>query len=331
MSWHFSLAVYNADTGKLLSANRFLPISVRYARIGVSLQPRQLKAVTSLDIAELDDLASVFDKEWKKSEKSRLALRTGKRRLRALGAGRNAILRSSREKLIFILFWFKVYPTFDVMSFFFGMSQPQACLWAHRLAPILEAALGKKLCLPERKAHNLTKTLAEFPSLTIIVDGTERPCCRPTNGMKRKACYSGRKKRYAIKNILGVHEKRVVLLGQTRPGRWHDKKCIDVENWRFPRGSTIVGDRGFAGYEQNHADVRTPERRPNHGKTLKRNRPFNKRLARKRIVVEHAIAGVKRSHIIADILRTRKPDFPDKAMLIACALHNFRVDSRIAA
>jgi len=280
---------------------------------------------------EFDALAAIFDKAWIAAEKARPTLRTGQRRTRALGGGRNATLRTPREKLLFILFWFKAYPTFDVMAFFFGISQPQSCIWAHRLAPILEAALGRKLCLPARKAHNLAKTLAEFPSLTVIVDGTERPCCRPTNGMKRKACYSGRKKRYAIKNILGVHERKVVLLGKTRPGRWHDKKCIDTENWRFPRGSTILGDRGFAGYEQIHSTVRTPDRRPNRGKTPKRNRPFNRRLARKRIAVEHAIAGVKRSRIIADILRGRKPGFPDQAMVIACALHNFRVDSRKTA
>ena len=291
--------------------------------------PRVIKSITGLTATEFDDLAITFHKAWLAAEKARPVLRTGKQRLRALGAGRNAKLRTPREKLLFVLFWFKVYSTFDVMGAFFGMSQPQACLWAHRLAPILETALGHKLCLPARKAHNLAKTLQACPALTFIVDGTDRPCCRPTHGMRRKACYSGRKKRYAIKNILAVHNRRIVLLGKTRPGRWHDKRCIDAEKWRFPRGSTVLGDRGFAGYTQPHAVVRTPERRPNHKKS--RNRPFNRRLARRRIVVEHGIAGAKRSRICADILRARKPGFADTAMLIGCTLHNFRVDSLQAA
>ena len=297
--------------------------------LAMFLHPRQIKSITSLTASEFESLAASFDKAWLAAEKARPLLRAGGKRARALGGGRNSILRTSREKLLFILFWFKVYPTFDVMAFFFGMSQTQACQWAHRLAPVLESALKRKLCLPERKAHSLEKTLAEFPALTFIVDGTDRPCCRPKHGMTRKARYSGRKKRYAIKNILAVKDRRVVLLGKTRPGRWHDKHCIDFEKWRFPHGSTILGDRGFSGYTQPHATVRTPERRPNGKKS--RNRPFNKRLARKRIVVEHAIAGVKRSRICADILRTRKPGIPDKVMLIGCALHNFRVDSRLAA
>ena len=292
---------------------------------------RAIKSITGLTVSEFDALASAFDKEWLRSEGSRPVLRTGLKRLRALGAGRSAILQTSKDKLLFILFWFKVYPTFDVVAVFFGMSQPQACIWAHRLAPVLEKTLKQKLALPARKPNNLLKTLAEFPSLTFIVDGTERPVCRPKNGMRRKACYSGRKKRYAIKNILAVRGKRIVALSRTRPGRWHDKKCIDAERWVFPRGSTILGDRGFAGYAQPFSEVRTPKRRPNHGRTLEHHLPFTRRLARRRIAVEHAIAGAKRSRICSDILRTRKPGMQDKVMLIGCALHNFRVDSRMVA
>ena len=36
--------------------------------------------------------------------------------------------------------------------------------------------------------------------------------------MRKKACYSGRKKRYTIKNIIAVQNRNVVLLGKTCPG-----------------------------------------------------------------------------------------------------------------
>jgi len=293
------------------------------------LSPRLIKSVTGLTATEFDELALAFGRSWHVAEKSRRVLRTGERRKRALGAGRSATLRTAREKLLFVLFWFKVYPTFDVMEMVFGMNHSRCCRWAHRLTPILEAALGRKKHLPERKAHGLGKMFAEFPALTFIVDGTDRPCCRPKHGMTRKARYSGRKKRYSTKNIIAVRDKRIVLLGKTRPGRWHDKRCIDFEKWRFPRGSTVLGDRGFAGYTQPHAMVKTPERRPNGSK--RRNRPFNKRLAKHRVVVEHAIAGVKRSRLCADIQRSRLEHLSDKIMLVGCALHNFRTESRRAA
>lgn len=47
-----------------------------------------------------------------------------------------------------------------------------------------------------------------------------------------------------------------------------------------------------------------------------------------RVRVEHAISGVKRSRIVKDILRNTKDGFSDLVMVIACGLHNFRVDHR---
>jgi hypothetical protein len=44
--------------------------------------------------------------------------------------------------------------------------------------------------------------------------------------------------------------------------------------------------------------------------------------------VEHAIAGVKRSRTVKDVLRNTKDDFSDLVMVIACSLHNLRVDHR---
>jgi hypothetical protein len=54
----------------------------------------------------------------------------------------------------------------------------------------------------------------------------------------------------------------------------------------------------------------------------------NRELARIRVRVEHAIAGVKRSRIAKDVFRNRKPGLSDVSMEIACGLHNVRVTSR---
>jgi hypothetical protein len=48
-----------------------------------------------------------------------------------------------------------------------------------------------------------------------------------------------------------------------------------------------------------------------------------------RVRVEHAIAGIKRSRIVKDILRNTKDNFSDLVMLIACGLHNLRVRYRL--
>jgi hypothetical protein len=50
----------------------------------------------------------------------------------------------------------------------------------------------------------------------------------------------------------------------------------------------------------------------------------NRALARTRVRVEHAFAGVKISRIVKDVLRNFKDGFSDLVMLIACGLHNLR-------
>ena len=44
--------------------------------------------------------------------------------------------------------------------------------------------------------------------------------------------------------------------------------------------------------------------------------------------MEHALAGVKRSRSVKDVLRNTKENFPDLAMAAACGLHNLRVKYR---
>jgi DDE superfamily endonuclease len=55
---------------------------------------------------------------------------------------------------------------------------------------------------------------------------------------------------------------------------------------------------------------------------------LNQILSGVRIVVEHAIAGVKRCRIVKDEFRNTKAGFTDLVMEVACALHNLRMDFR---
>ncbi len=54
----------------------------------------------------------------------------------------------------------------------------------------------------------------------------------------------------------------------------------------------------------------------------------NRKLARIRVGVEHALAGVKRSRIAKDVFRNTKEGVSDSAMETACGLHNLRVQNR---
>jgi hypothetical protein len=119
-----------------------------------------------------------------------------KSRKRRDGAGRKPHLLAIEDKLLCILIYFKVYPLQEVLAFLFGMSQGRANEWIYKLSPLLEAALGKAQCLPERDPQNLEQVLALCRSVDCAIDGTERPVQRPTEPLEQKDPYSGKKKAY---------------------------------------------------------------------------------------------------------------------------------------
>jgi hypothetical protein len=68
-----------------------------------------------------------------------------------------------------------------------------------------------------------------------------------------------------------------------------------------------------------------PTKKPK-GKELSENQQKeNRKISSFRILVEHAIGGIKKCRIVKERFRCRKFGFDDVVMLIACALHNFRM------
>ena len=115
-------------------------------------------------------------------------------RMRAIGAGRKAKLRTIEDKLLFILVYCKCYPTFDVMGVMFEFDRSCAHDWVHKLMPVLERALGYIQALPERKIESTEEFVEKFSDIEkVIIDGTERPIQRPKNSKEQKENYSGKK------------------------------------------------------------------------------------------------------------------------------------------
>ena len=118
----------------------------------------------------------------------------GQERQRAYGGGRKPILSTNENKLLFILFYYKIYPIQEVMALLFGMSQGQVCHWIHKLSDVLRIALGYENLLPERKAKNMKEILESCKELSFILDGVERRIQRPKDPTIQKEYYSGKKK-----------------------------------------------------------------------------------------------------------------------------------------
>jgi hypothetical protein len=286
---------------------------------------RLMRSTTSLTVAEFEKLTVCLAEILAKVQAQKTA--AGKPRQRRPGGGRKGCLASAEQKLFFILFYYKAYPTQDVMGLFFGITQGQVSEWVKRLT----ALVGQLLPLqrPVRQARQLAELLRDQPELKeIIIDGTERRLPRPQHRGNQKRFYSGRKKRHAVKNVVIVGQRKVLWCSPTVPGKRHDKAVADKSRLRLPAHVHLLGDSGFEGLEAGRAGVVTPWKRRKGRKLTPRRRKFNRLLSGRRIDVEHAFASVKRLRILRDEFRNRRKGMIDEVMVIGCTLHNYRCDSR---
>lgn len=292
-------------------------------------KPRIFQSFTGLSLEEFEELLPMFEKAYDKyldREDSRR--KTPRQRCR--GGGRKSSIEAIEDKLLFILFYFKMYPIQEVLGFLFGMSQAQANIWIHRLTPVLNAALGYKKELPARKPCDMQRVLAECPGLEFIIDATERPIQRPKDKDRKKTHYSGKKKRHMVKNTV-VNEKRtkkIKVLGKTQPGSKHDKQMAEEDDIPFPPKSKVRKDNGYQGYEPAHTTTYQSKKKPRGKELSEAEKEQNRQLSKERIAIEHSIGGVKIYHIVRDIFRNHKTDFEDLVMETACGLFNLRIQYR---
>ena len=289
-----------------------------------------LRALTSLQPEEFEQLVFAFEKEWAKQNKRRTF--EGGERQRAPGAGNKGRLESIQHKLLFILMYFKLYPIQHAMAFIWRFSQPQVNEWIHRLTPVLRATLGQELKLPQRRPAKLAEVLSQCPGLEFIIDGTERRRRRPGDKDRQKKHYSGKKKTHTDKNVIITANRRVLYLSETVAGSTHDMRAAEtIKDCRFPEDCVLLQDSGFQGFCPPGARVLMPKKKP-RGRELSADRKLvNHAISRLRVGVEHVIAGVKRCHIVSDTFRNMKEGFEDAVMEVACGLHNLRIDSRMPA
>lgn len=249
-------------------------------------------------------------------------------RQRRPGGGQKGALVTIEDKLVFILFYFRMYPVQMAQGFFSGMGQPQANEWIHRLTPILNQALGYEMQLPARKAKDIEQVLSECPELAFIIDGTERPIRRPKDKDRQRQNYSGKKKRHTRKNNVISHKptRKIKGLSPTVEGKRHDKKLADDQDLNFPPGSKLWQDTGYQGYAPPGVEIFQPAKKPKGRDLTPEECTINAAISSERIGVEHSIGGVKVFRIVHDVFRNLRPGFDDLAMETACGLHNLRVD-----
>ena len=290
---------------------------------------RLMHALTGMSGNEFRELLSAYEHELKLFGRRAYLMNPNPQRKQ--GGGKKGVLKTPAEKLFFILLYYKCYPTYDVMSFLYGCDRSAACRRQQVLSGILERTLKRKLVLPKRQMRSVEEFLKAFPEAKeVFIDGTERPIQRPQDKDRQKANYSGKKKRHTRKNIIiSTKKKRIGFLSKTVEGKQSDITVLrTTAPPRFiPKDVKTHVDLGFKGLEAEYPlhRISIPDKKPRTRDLTETQKEKNKKKSSIRVLVEHAIGGVKRLGIVSQVFRNWKKDFDDTAMLISCGLWNYHL------
>lgn len=290
--------------------------------------PPQFIMLTSLTVEEFDILLPVFERHWVKYVKYH-TLEGKKRKLPNLRPNKlTHTLPSVAEKLFFLLSYLKNYPLQQFQAASFDISQGKVSQWVKVLHPLLQKSLKELGALPERRGEALASILAKYDGEAFTMDAAERSIERAQDDDNQQDHYSGKQKDHTVKNnLLCKDNQQIIYLSETYEGRVHDKKIADQEDCRFPENSRLRLDLGYLGYQPEGVITLLPIKKPYKGKLTEQQKRFNQWVSRYRVVVEHAISGIKRCRIVKERCRHFAARFRDQIMLTCTALHNFRVSS----
>lgn len=298
---------------------------------------RQMRALTGLSQAQFEELLPTFTAVYQETrqEAYEIGLMAGHRQ-RQPGGGAKGKLPTPADKLLFVLYYYKTYPTFDVLGTQFEMGRSKAHENLHKLSPLLHQTLVRLEMMPHREFKNPEELKAALAGLDqIIIDATERAYRRSQDEHDQQEYYSGKKKGHTVKNtVMSTLSRFIIFLGRTFSGHHHDYTMLKQElpseqDWFSEIG--VLLDLGYQGVQSDYVGERIeiPVKKPR--KSQKNPDPqltddqkaLNQAVSRVRVLVEHAIGGIKRYNILVHRFRNHKANFEDDVVGICAGLWNF--------
>ena len=155
---------------------------------------RQMKALTGLSQDQFDHLLPVFSDMYQGSQQKTYeeGMASGTRR-RKPGGGSKGKLPTMAEKLQFVLYYYKTYPTFDVLGTQFEIARSKAHENLHKLSPILYDTLVHLDLMPYRELTTPEELKASLQGGDrLLIDATERAYHRSQDEAKQREHDSGK-------------------------------------------------------------------------------------------------------------------------------------------
>ena len=156
---------------------------------------RQMKAVTGLSQAQFDHLLPVFNDISQAAHQNTYAegAKSGMR-TRKPGGGSKGKLPTMADQWLFVLYYDKTYPTFDVLGTHVDMVRSKAHENLHKLSPIVYETLVHVGRMPSREFSTPEDLKAALNGIDhLIIDATERAYRRSQDEATQREHDSGKK------------------------------------------------------------------------------------------------------------------------------------------
>lgn len=156
---------------------------------------RQMKALTGLSRDQFGHLLPVFSALYQAAQQHTYekGVASGTR-WRKPGGGSKGKRPTMADKLPFVLYYYKTYPSFDGLATQFAMARSKANENLHKLSPILYDTLVHLELMPSRELATPEDVKAALHGGDrLLIDATERAYHRSTDEAKQREHDSGKK------------------------------------------------------------------------------------------------------------------------------------------
>lgn len=294
--------------------------------------PEVFRSVTGLKPHEFDEYVDPLIIKLAQEERERLERDD---RQRAIGGGRNYDL-SWCDQFLLTLVWLRLYPTYVVLGYFFGVSDSTAYRAVERCLPLLESAGHEQIersraHATRKRGYSLAGIFEQVPGLAVIVDAFEQQIERPTERKKADEFYSGKQKQHTLMSQIttDAYTGEVLDVAESEPGRSQDKGYFNRSGTpdRLPDETTYMADLGYPGLDKDLPRAAIPRKKPRNKPRPEEDKAFNTLFASARVVVENTIARIRQYQAL--MIRDRNHRRHHTARVVAVAgLVNFTKRSR---
>lgn len=276
--------------------------------------PSAFRSLTGMNPADFESLLSDFLAAQERLRSHTHTTRQGQPRQRAAGAG-HPFRHDHRHRLLMALVWLRIYPTYELLGFFFALHKRNAQLNVRAVLDVLDTLDDFPFDRPGRDRRPLstaTQVMHAFPQVRLIIDAKEQRIQRPHGDFDaQKPYYSGKKKTHTLKNQFGVGPDGLIesVSASVPGGATHDVTLLRQTGLLgcLAEGEGAMMDKGYGGIDKDYPAVPLviPFKAWRNQALTDEQKAFNRLVARYRIVVEHALAQLDRFTVLRQVFRGR--------------------------